>query len=246
MSTQLALLGTAFTLGFVHTLLGPDHYVPFVAMARAGKWTLRKTIVITLLCGFGHVLSSVLLGLIGIGAGVLLVKLEAIESVRGGIAGWLLLGFGLAYFVAGLVKAARNMPHAHWHSHGDGTLHEHPHDHAGDHLHAHETSAAPQPGPGSKSSGASMTPWILFTIFLFGPCEPLIPMLMYPAANSDPFSVISVTLVFTLATMLAMTGMVVALTRGLGVLKWNGLERYSHAAAGLAVVGCGVAVVFGL
>ena len=91
-----------------------------------------------------------------------------------------------------------------------------------------------------------MTPWILFTIFLFGPCEPLIPMLMYPAANADPLTVVAVTLVFALATMITMTAMVVALTRGLGALKWNGIERYSHAAAGLAVVGCGIAVVMGL
>jgi len=141
MTTQLALLGTAFTLGFVHTLLGPDHYVPFVAMSRAGRWTLKKTVVITLLCGLGHVLSSVLLGLVGIAAGVMLVRLEAIESIRGDVAGWLLLGFGLAYFVAGVVKAVRNMPHSHWHSHGDGTMHAHSHDHAGDHLHAHERNA---------------------------------------------------------------------------------------------------------
>jgi hypothetical protein len=33
---SLALCLTAVTVGAVHTLLGPDHYVPFVATSRAG------------------------------------------------------------------------------------------------------------------------------------------------------------------------------------------------------------------
>ena len=37
------LLWTAASIGFVHTLLGPDHYLPFVAMSRAGGWSARKT-----------------------------------------------------------------------------------------------------------------------------------------------------------------------------------------------------------
>jgi len=56
-------------------------------------------------------------------------------------------------------------------------------------------------------SGSSITPWALFTIFVFGPCEPLIPILMYPAATkSGFFGVLMVVLVFgsvTVATMLA-------------------------------------------
>ena len=62
----IVLCGTAASIGFLHTLLGPDHYLPFVAMSRAGGWSLKKTTVVTVLCGMGHVLSSVVLGFIGI------------------------------------------------------------------------------------------------------------------------------------------------------------------------------------
>ena len=62
-SSQLTiLLGAAFAMGFVHTILGPDHYLPFIVMSRARKWKMPKTVVITLLCGLGHVLGSILLG----------------------------------------------------------------------------------------------------------------------------------------------------------------------------------------
>ena len=37
----------------------------------------------------------------------------------------------------------------------------------------------------------NLTPWILFTIFVFGPCEPLIPLVMFPAAEHTMVGVAS-------------------------------------------------------
>lgn len=88
----------------------------------------------------------------------------------------------------------------------------------------------------------SMTPWILFTIFVFGPCEPLIPILMYPAAKSSMFSVALVAGAFGLTTLATMMGIVLASYFGLQRLPVRSLERYSHAAAGLAVFMCGGAI----
>lgn len=34
---------TAAPIGFFHTLLGPDHYLPFLVMAKARKWWIIKT-----------------------------------------------------------------------------------------------------------------------------------------------------------------------------------------------------------
>ncbi len=245
MPTDLgALSAAAVTIGLFHTLCGPDHYLPFVAMARAGKWSLRKTIVVTLLCGVGHVASSVALGFVGIAFGVVLFKLEKIESVRGDIAGWLLTGFGLAYFVWGAMQAIRSRPHAHLHAHGDGTVHAHLHGHEGEHLHAHDLAATrEQPPVGTRPA---LTPWMLFTIFLFGPCEPLIPLVMYPAARADLAGVAAVTALFALATLAAMTSMVVLMRAGAGMFRFQPLARYGHALAGLAVLCCGMAVKFGL
>jgi hypothetical protein len=36
------LIISAASVAFVHTMLGPDHYVPFIAMAKARDWSLPK------------------------------------------------------------------------------------------------------------------------------------------------------------------------------------------------------------
>jgi len=38
----ILILGSAAFIGFIHTLLGPDHYVPFVALARSRNWSIKK------------------------------------------------------------------------------------------------------------------------------------------------------------------------------------------------------------
>ena len=246
-----ALAITAASLGFLHTLFGPDHYLPFVAMSRAGGWSLRKTTVITLLCGLGHVASSVVLGFVGIAFGVLLFKLETIEASRGNVAAWLFIGFGWTYFIWGVVQAVRNRPHTHLHAHPDGTVHAHEHTHQAEHLHAHQAQPVnpdAQPPRGvdrAQAAGRSLTPWVLLTLFLFGPCEPLIPLVMYPAAQANLWGVACVALLFGMSTLATMTGMVLLMYRGIDALRFDPMHRYSHALAGLVVLSCGVAIKLG-
>ncbi len=230
----LPLILAALSIGFIHTLLGPDHYLPFIAMAKAKNWTMKKTLFITTLCGIGHVFSSVILGFLGIALGIAVFKLEGIESIRGNIAGWMLIAFGLVYFVWGIRRAIRNKPHTHWHFHDDGTHHAHKHAHQTEHVHVHEKKK-------------TMTPWILFIIFVFGPCEPLIPLLMYPAAKASISGLILVTTAFAATTILTMLTVVCISTYGLNFLPLKRLERYTHALAGFTIFICGFAVqVLGL
>lgn len=226
----LILTFTAVSLGFFHTLVGPDHYLPFIVMAKVRKWSLKKTVLITLLCGAGHILSSVLLGFLGIALGTAVTRLEIIESFRGNIAAWLLIAFGLVYFTWGLRMALRSRPHKHWHDH-DEDSHEHRHTHMQGHLHVHD-----------QTGGANITPWVLFTIFVFGPCEPLIPILMYPAAKSSFFGMALVTALFGLATIMTMLAIVMVSCLGINFLPFGKLERYAHALAGAAIFFCGVAI----
>ena len=84
MSQELiVLVGSAALIGSIHTVIGPDHYLPFVAMSKARQWSHRKTLWITAICGAGHVLGSVVLGLVGIAAGITVRSLELFESQRG-------------------------------------------------------------------------------------------------------------------------------------------------------------------
>ncbi len=233
MQELIVITITAASIGLFHTLLGPDHYLPFIVMARARKWSLLKTTWITVLCGVGHVLSSIILGIIGIALGISINKLGAIELFRGGIAAWLLIAFGVGYFVWGLFRARRNRPHVHWHAHEDMSSQIHKHTHSKDHLHVHKGESA-----------KNLTPWILFTIFVFGPCEPLIPLLMYPAAKSSIFGLVLVTIVFSVVTIMTMLSIVIFLSLGANLLPIGRLERYTHALAGATICICGIAIQF--
>lgn len=234
MSPEITVLTlSAAAIAFLHTLLGPDHYLPFVAMARARGWTLRRSLQITLLCGIGHLAGSVLLGLVGITVGVQLASLEWLEGLRGNLAAWLLIGFGLAYTAWGLRQAMRNRPHTHWHTH-DGLTHAHVHTHHGGHAHLHEA--------GTKQR--SLAPWVIFVIFVLGPCEPLIPLLMYPAARESWVGVLAVTTVFGVVTVLTMLAAVFLSIKGLEKLRIRAFERWAHALAGSAILACGLAIVF--
>jgi sulfite exporter TauE/SafE len=226
-----ALTLAAASLGFFHTLMGPDHYLPFVVMARARRWSRARTAWITLLCGLGHIGSSVVLGLAGIALGIAVTRLEGIEALRGDLAAWALIAFGLVYFVWGLKKAGRNRPHEHGHVHEDGIVHAHRHIHGTDHAHVH--------GDNSR-----ITPWVLFTIFVLGPCEPLIPVLMVPAAKESLSGLLWVTGVFGGVTILTMMGIVLISLRGINRIPLEGLERYAHALAGGTICLCGIAVRF--
>lgn len=233
MSYELSvLLITAASIGLIHTLSGPDHYLPFIMMSKSGNWSLRKTALITFLCGIGHILSSVLLGIIGVTFGIAVTKLEALESFRGNIAAWALIAFGLVYFAWGVRQALRNKPHKHFHSHIDRVNHEHTHAHSYEHIHAHE------------KENKNITPWILFTIFVFGPCEPLIPLLMYPAAKGSFGSLIFVTTIFGVVTIMTMMSIVLISAFGISFVFFSRLERYTHALAGATIFLCGMSIQF--
>jgi len=231
------LAGTAATIGFVHTLIGPDHYLPFIVISRARKWKLGKTLWVSFLSGLGHVLSSVALGFLGIALGLAVGHLEKVESTRGNIASWLLIGFGLAYLVWGLRKAYRSKPHEHVHYHPDGEIHVHTHTHEDGHLHLHEETA-------KDAEKKNITPWVLFLIFVFGPCEPLIPLVMYPAARHSASGVVIVTAAFGLTTILTMLTIIALSSWGLSFVRLGFLERYSHALAGAIILISGLAVQF--
>jgi sulfite exporter TauE/SafE len=228
----IILLTTATSIGFFHTLFGPDHYLPFIVLSKANRWSILKTGVVTFLCGLGHIMSSVILGFIGIGLGISVFKLESIESARAEIAAWLLIIFGFTYFIWGMHKIFLRKPHAHFHQHDD-SAHYHAHNHLEEHSHIH-----------NFDKKQNLTPWILFTIFIFGPCEPLIPILMYPAAKGDMMAVLLVVSVFGLMTITTMMVLVLCFAMGLAKIPLSGLIKYSHALAGLIILLCGGAIKF--
>jgi ABC-type nickel/cobalt efflux system permease component RcnA len=234
------LMLTALSLGLVHTLLGPDHYLPFIVLGRAEGWPLRKTLLLTAVCGVAHVASSIVVGGLGIALGWSLGGLEWFEGLRGDAAGWALLIFGAAYLIWGIVRAGKG--HSHVHLHSDGTVHEHRHDHehGADHpAHADEPHEEPD-----HVRSHRRTVWALFLIFVLGPCEPLIPLLIFPAAEHSAGGIAAVSAAFSIATVGTMLAVVAAGWYGLRLFKLGWLERYVHAFSGAAVLASGALITF--
>ena len=202
-SSLLLLVSTAI-IGFVHAL-APDHWVPFVSMARARNWSTPKLVWVTLGAGLAHVCSSILIGSIGLFLGFSLTSLESLEFHRAKLAGSLLLVFGLVYAFWGFKRA-------HGHNHGEDT------------------------------KSGSLTVWALLVVFLFGPCEPLIP-LMFAAVIKSWAVTIAVCVLFTVITLLMMVVQVLLIYRGVAMMSFPKLEAHGHTIAGLVVVFTGAAVM---
>jgi threonine/homoserine/homoserine lactone efflux protein len=223
------LIVTAITIACLHTLTGPDHYLPFIALSKARGWSFTRTLMWTIICGCGHVWSSVLLALGGSAIGWSLSKVSWLENVRGGIAGWVMLLFGLIYGIWGLIRAYKNKPHKHFDNYEDGRIY----------VYEHKHGETVQPKERYK-----VTPWVMFVIFLLGPCEPMIPLLYYPAAQHSWQGMLLLILVYTLCTLATMIVMVVLGYYGIAFLRTEKLERFMHALGGLTLFICGAGMIF--
>ncbi|MDH3196695.1 MAG: sulfite exporter TauE/SafE family protein [Candidatus Krumholzibacteria bacterium] len=224
--TLVILLGSAVGIGFLHAVIGVDHWLPFAVLGRAQSWPLRRVLAVTAACGVGHVLSSVVLGALGIGLGVAVTHLEAIEGVRGNLAAWMLIVFGVVYAAWSVARPRR--AHRHIHAHADGEIHVHAHEGL---PHGHATRDA-----------RTVTAWSLFVIFVLGPCEPLIPLLMAPAIASGAEGVALVAVVFGVTTIATMAVMVAVVYAGLSVRVFRRLQAHAHPLAGVAIALSGLAI----
>src|SRR3989304_4865668 len=186
-----ALILSAIGIGFLHSL-APDHWLPFASIAKAQGWSRKKLLVVSFLAGAAHVGSSI-------------VNLEGAESFRGNIAGFLLIGFGVAYTIWGLKHLRHN------------------------HLHLDATK--------------NVTVWALIAIFVFGPCEPLIP-LMFLAIQHGRHGGWLTTAAFSLVTVLMVVSQSMLAFLGLGLPPGGQMEQWSHVMAGGVIALTGIAVVF--
>jgi sulfite exporter TauE/SafE len=226
------LLITAISLGFIHTLLGPDHYLPFIVLSRARRWSLSKTLWITAFSGVGHIVGSVVLGIAGVALGISLSKLELIEATRGNLVAWMLIVFGFFYTVYGVFQYLKNGHHMHLPKFLlPKSIREYRH------LPTTEAEEV-------KEDTTKLTPWILFLIFVFGPCEVLIPLLIFPASEHNWFGVFAVSTLFGIATIATMLLTVFVGYTGTSLIRFKRVEKYMHMIAGSVIFISGIGIRF--
>ena len=216
----LALVVTTIVTAVVHTLI-PDHWLPFVLVSRAGRWTVRRTVILTAGSAALHVVVSISLGLLlviaGLGAEKAVVGLaERLESASG----WLLVGFGLAYMIWFLARGG------HVHSFG---------------IHPHHTAGEPPPDTGDVGR-KHLTGVTLALIVGFNPCILVLPC-VYGAAQLDALTLLAVALAFSVSTIGTMVAVTLLGLHGTSRLTSPFLTRYGEAFSGGLIALTGLLVL---
>jgi putative Mn2+ efflux pump MntP len=94
-------------LGLIHPLF-PNHWIPLIAISKTEKWTNKETIVATLITGFSHTLSTIIIGII---VGFVGIKLSESYSYITKIAAPLIL------FILGVLYLLLDLKSSHHHHH---------------------------------------------------------------------------------------------------------------------------------
>ncbi len=141
MLTQTLLLLSVVGVGVLHTVV-PDHWLPIAVLARQRGWTRLETARASAVAGTGHVLTTLLLGVV-----VWIVGATAAArygTVVDAAASLALIGFGL-WIAWGAWRESRPASDQHHDHHGpDGHHHgSHGHSHVHSHGHAHNHAHEP-------------------------------------------------------------------------------------------------------
>ena len=97
----LSLLGGGFVAAFLHAAL-PTHWLPFVLVGRAQRWTLARTLASVSAAGFAHIASTAVIGGLIVAAGLALDQF--VEGILPNLSAILLFAFGAFYLIRAVVR----------------------------------------------------------------------------------------------------------------------------------------------
>jgi nickel/cobalt transporter (NicO) family protein len=233
--TALATVAaTGFAVAFLHAMI-PTHWLPFVLVGRARRWTAGRTLAVALAAGLGHVLLTSVLGLGIAWFGFQLD--ETLGHIFPWIAGGLLLLLGAYY-------AWRQFR-------GEGICHHHPpgsahapseacgHEHGQTHWEVEmRDSRLLAPGTGDWAAITG-----LFVMLTFSPCEAFLPVYLSGVQFGwRGFVVLS--LILAVATLVGMALFTWLTLLGFDRLKVQRLERRESGLLAVLFVVLGLIVLF--
>ncbi|AQR62852.1 hypothetical protein BZG35_15205 [Brevundimonas sp. LM2] len=97
----LSLLGGGFAAAFLHAAL-PTHWLPFVLVGRAQRWSLTRSLLAVMAAGLAHIASTAVVGSLIIAAGLALD--EIVAGLLPHLSAVLLFGFGGFYLIKAFVR----------------------------------------------------------------------------------------------------------------------------------------------
>jgi ABC-type nickel/cobalt efflux system permease component RcnA len=226
------LLGTAGATALLHTLI-PDHWLPFVLIGRARRWSGATTALVSGVSAAIHVALSVALGLVTLRIGLGAAELVGESLEHAGAA--LLILFGTAYAVWAWRKGGHFHPGGRLFHSGEartGCEGEEGHGNP-EHLHYHADESLIRGRPGWGALG-------LAAIVGLNPCVLILPV-MLASASKGPGAFWLVAAAYSAPTVALMVGLSVFGVVGGRRIPVPGAARYMEAASGLLIALLGVA-----
>lgn len=215
--TALATVAaTGFAVAFLHALI-PTHWLPFVLVARARRWSHARTLTVAAGAGLGHVLLTSLLGLLIAWFGFQLD--ESFGHIFPWIAGGALLALG-GFFAWRQFRGegiCHHRPPGSHHAPSTNCGHEHGHTHWDEEL-AGSRLVQPDAGDWAAIGG-------LFVMLTLSPCEAFLPVYLSGVQFGwRGFVVLSV--ILAVATLVGMTLITWLTLVGFGRFRLKQFERH--------------------
>ena len=220
--TALLLFLSSCSTAVIHALI-PDHWLPFVLMARVESWSEKRVVALTGLAGVLHVVVTMLFGGLTIAAGSGTVQGLAARTGRS------------LEFLGGLALVAFGVSYGLWRHRREATVHRHRGDSpAGPprHLHAHGHLL-------ERWFRGAVTARTLVLVIGISPCALLVPVL-FAAAVEGAAALLAAALGFALCTVGTMTGVTLFAVRGIHRIDLPFFTRYGDLISGALVAGVGL------
>lgn len=236
--TTYLLIATAGFTALFHTLI-PDHWLPFVLVARSQGWSLRKTFWTTFISAVFHVTLSLGLGILALFLGREFTAAIGEKIER--FAGFGLLFFGLVYtlfFLAGSGKHQHYFP-----------------GHGGHHPLEDYRGPGEEPGGPATTEGPSrrhilsrhlgdhpLSALTLAAVVGLNPCVLAIPLMMATVADGIG-SLLAVGASFAVTSIVVLVSASLLGYQGMQRLNLDFLNRYGEVVSGALIAALGLVML---
>ena len=208
----LSLLGAGFATAFLHAAL-PTHWLPFVLVGRAQRWTPSRVLLAVAVAGLAHIASTALIGGLIVAAG--LAMEQWVSGLLPHLAAVLLFLFGAFYISRALIRPA--VPTT-----GNAA-----------------DAALESPTPNVSNTAAF---WGLVLMLAVSPGEVLLPVYLSQATEGLGVLAL-LTAVFAVGTIAGMALFTLLANAGYSVLRLERWSRYEGLVLGAALIVIGLLVV---
>lgn len=235
---MIQIIFASLLLSIIHASI-PNHWLPLIAIGKTEKWTYAETMFGTVVTGFAHTLSTVIIGII---VGVVGYKLSSSYGIISGmIAPAILIVLGIIYIFLDLTGAK----HTHDHfspdkSHQNSNhIHNFHHLHHHDHPHNHEEYLIQKP--------IKRTKWAVLSTLSLGmfltPCIE-IEAYYFQASTIGWTGIWIVSAIYTFVTVGTMMLLVYLGMKGVQNIRSHFLEAHEKRISGIVLIAVGLLVYF--